>query len=176
MEAADDQLTSLLHQIDELFEPSPELHVLLSSKSEELLAESDPSPSGPRVCQDTITTIRKWLLALLGRPELDRILNSHPRLGAKKVDSKHSQKEQAELSSAMEELQELNERYEETFPGLRYVYFVNGRDRNEIMQNMKFRIARGDIALERKEGVYAMCDIASDRLSSIAGRTADDAD
>ena len=36
-----------------------------------------------------------------------------------------------------QEIKELNAAYEKTFPGLRYVVFVNGRSRHEIMDNMQ---------------------------------------
>lgn len=57
---------------------------------------------------------------------LDKILGAHPRLGEKKVDSAQSRAEQAQLSTGGEDeatkLRDLNEKYEQTFPGLRYVY------------------------------------------------------
>lgn len=54
----------------------------------------------------------EWLL---------QILSAHPRLGAKKVDSAHSQGEQASLGGPAEaaELERLNNAYEERFPGKR---------------------------------------------------------
>lgn len=71
-------------------------------------------------------------LQVIGQLEkLDDILSAHPRLGEKKVDSALSRAEQkamteasggpeaAEKESAI--LQELNQKYEATFPGLRYV-------------------------------------------------------
>lgn len=45
--------------------------------------------------------------------------------------------------------------------------FVNGRSRPEIMQNMRDRIARADIAAERQEAIQAMCDIALDRAAKL---------
>lgn len=57
---------------------------------------------------------------------LDKILGAHPRLGEKKVESAQSQAEQAQLNTGSQEeagkLRLLNVEYEETFPGLRYVY------------------------------------------------------
>jgi 2-oxo-4-hydroxy-4-carboxy--5-ureidoimidazoline (OHCU) decarboxylase len=57
---------------------------------------------------------------------LDKILGAHPRLGEKKVESAQSKAEQAQLNTGNEEettkLRQLNVEYEETFPGLRYVY------------------------------------------------------
>jgi len=98
---------------------------------------------------------------------LDKILGAHPRLGEKKVESAQSQAEQAQLNTGgVEEatkLRNLNEEYERKFPGLKYVVFVNGRSRPVIMDNMKERIARGDVRLERAEAIKAMCDIAADR-------------
>jgi len=60
---------------------------------------------------------------------LNDILASHPRLGEKKVESSLSRAEQAAMekasSSKSEEeqiiLKQLNQEYEEKFPGLRYV-------------------------------------------------------
>jgi len=98
---------------------------------------------------------------------LDKILGAHPRLGEKKVDSAQSQAEQAQLNTRGEEeatkLRNLNAEYEKTFPGLKYVVFVDGRSRSIIMENMRSRIDRGDIKLERAEAIKAMCDIAADR-------------
>jgi len=98
---------------------------------------------------------------------LDKILGAHPRLGEKKVESAQSKAEQAQLNTGGEEeavkLRDLNEEYEKTFPGLRYVVFVNGRSRPVIMDDMRERIARGDIKQERAEAIKAMCDIAADR-------------
>lgn len=94
------------------------------------------------------------------------MLSSHPRLGEKKVDSAMSRMEQAAMLKASggnvedeakikeaETLKELNRKYEEAFPGLRYVVFVNGRPRTVIFENMKSRIARGDIVEERREAI-----------------------
>jgi 2-oxo-4-hydroxy-4-carboxy--5-ureidoimidazoline (OHCU) decarboxylase len=60
------------------------------------------------------------------------ILSSHPRLGEKKVDSALSRAEQAAMAKASTSsdaskedeqatLRNLNNEYEKTFPGLRYV-------------------------------------------------------
>ena len=52
-----------------------------------------------------------------------------------------------------EGLKKLNKEYEETFPGLRYVVWVNGRPRTEIMADMRRRIDRGDLRAEEREGI-----------------------
>ncbi|KAI5286896.1 hypothetical protein KEM54_006417 [Ascosphaera aggregata] len=61
------------------------------------------------------------------------------------------------------ELRRWNELYEERFPGLRYVTFVNSRPREVVIQDMINRIHRGDIDRERSEAVSAICLIAVDR-------------
>lgn len=56
---------------------------------------------------------------------LDEILRAHPRLGEKKIQSIRSGAEQASLHGSPDDegrLRELNQRYEQVFPGLRYMY------------------------------------------------------
>ena len=99
-------------------------------------------------------------------------MQSHPRLGAAKVDSAQSRAEQASLGSGSgaaaegEKLRVLNEEYEAAFPGLRYVVFVNGRSREAVMQDMRRRIARRDLHEERKEGVEVSFDFTEKCLVS----------
>ena len=47
----------------------------------------------------------------------------------------------------------LNDEYEEKFPGLRYVVFVNGRSRSVIMDDMRQRIASSDIKTEQTAAI-----------------------
>ncbi len=91
--------------------------------------------------------------------QVNEIIAAHPRLGVPKAQvdslSDHSKSEQASLNDGNVELANklatLNALYEETFPGLRYVVFVNGRSREIIMEDMKRRIERGDIEAEKRE-------------------------
>ncbi|TAQ84260.1 hypothetical protein B7494_g7417 [Chlorociboria aeruginascens] len=112
--------------LDSLFEPCTSLHTL----SVELLhTETFES------YDDMIASIGVQLQYLAESPStsdtewLDTILAVHPRLGEKKVESVQSQAEQAQLNTGGEAaailLQRLNEEYEKTFPGLRYVYERN---------------------------------------------------
>ncbi|OAX79531.1 hypothetical protein ACJ72_06151 [Emergomyces africanus] len=125
------------------------------------------------------------------REVLHGILGAHPRLGEKKQESlsEMSRQEQAGLNAGTEEggkseedgqgdgfkrreeetaeLRRLNSVYEETFPGLRYVVFVNGRGRDVIMQDMQRRIERRDMEREKEEIIQAMCDIAIDRAQKL---------
>ncbi|KAJ9602916.1 hypothetical protein H2200_012696 [Cladophialophora chaetospira] len=155
--------------LDLLFEPCTQLHTLSVS----VLADQDFSSYSDLVDavgkqlqdlqQSNLESDHKWL---------DAILSAHPRLGGKdKVDSEQSRQEQAQLnqggSEEAEQLAELNRNYEEKFPGLRYVVFVNGRSRSIIMEDMQKRIDRGDLQLEKQEAIQAMVDIAKDRAKKL---------
>jgi len=158
-----------------LFEPSP----TLTSMFTPLLAEQIfPSYNA------LIGAVCNGLQTISDLAALEDILSSHPRLGAKKVESAMSQMEQKAMEKAsgntsgqtidetskleeQETLKGLNEEYEKTFPGLRYVVFVNGRSRPVIFEDMRRRISRGDIKAERVEAIQAMCDIAYDRAEKL---------
>lgn len=148
--------------LDILFEPSPTLHTLVH--------DAPPPPASLVTYASLIAHIRTHLLSLASAPPpsqtaaddtrrgtLHAILGSHPRLGAKRVDSAQSAAEQAQLQGGggdeAARLAGLNARYEEAFPGLRYVVFVNGRGRDVIMQDMEARIARGDARAEEREAI-----------------------
>ncbi|KAK4217355.1 Oxo-4-hydroxy-4-carboxy-5-ureidoimidazoline decarboxylase [Rhypophila decipiens] len=169
---SDAALTSTL---DLLFEPAPELHELALPNLRTLSFNS---------YNDLINTLREQLLAIassidqdekdaeVARKPLHAILGSHPRLGEPKKEtlSKQSANEQGHLLANTEEaemLKQLNREYEDKFPGLRYVVFVNGRPRTVIMDDMRKRIARGDIREEEREAINAMCDIAIDRATKL---------
>ncbi|KIW33767.1 uncharacterized protein PV07_00591 [Cladophialophora immunda] len=156
--------------LDTLFEPCLQLHTLSVS----LLREQSFST------YDTlIEAVGEQLLELhrsnleSDQEWLEAILSAHPRLGEKKVESEQSRKEQAQLNQGgadeAEKLVDMNRKYEDKFPGLRYVVFVNGRSRPVIMEDMQRRIDRGDIQLEKQEAIKAMCDIAKDRAKKLGG-------
>lgn len=138
---------------DHLFEPCETLKTLVLSSV--LVKESSFQSYGQLIEQ-----IRSALLNLVTESadsRVKKIIASHPRLGAAKTIrlSSHSQAEQASLQASSEfqaqRLKELNDQYEATFPGLRYVVFVNGRSRDVIMKNMIKRIERRDIEKEKHE-------------------------
>ncbi|KAI9788286.1 MAG: hypothetical protein M1835_002368 [Candelina submexicana] len=143
--------------LDHLFEPSIPLHTL----SVQLLHEN-PFPT----YQDMIARIGMQLTELSESTStsdtewLEKILGAHPRLGEKRVDSAQSRKEQAQLNAGGTteelELKKLNDEYEKTFPNLKYVVFVNGRSRQEIMAEMQSRIVRADVRAERLEAIKVM--------------------
>lgn len=111
--------------LDTLFEPCQQLHTLSVS----LLRERSFGSYN-----ELIDAVGEQLMTLYASSLesdvkwLDAILVAHPRLGEKKVDSEQSRREQAQLNQGgTEEAQKLtamNQKYEETFPGLRYVYVL----------------------------------------------------
>ncbi|PPJ57087.1 hypothetical protein CBER1_00469 [Cercospora berteroae] len=151
--------------LDLLFEPSTQLHTLsiplLHEKPFESYADliSSIGVQLTDLAESASTSDTAWLESILG---------SHPRLGAKKVESAQSQAEQAQLqgnTDETEQLRLLNEEYEKTYPGLRYVVFVNGRSRSVIMHDMRERIANSKLPAERLANIRAMCEIAADRAN-----------
>ncbi|CCX30912.1 Oxo-4-hydroxy-4-carboxy-5-ureidoimidazoline decarboxylase [Pyronema domesticum] len=155
--------------LDSLFEPSPALHTLVACHLPRSFDSYDSFA-------DFVASLLFDLTSEVSegkQQQLLEILSAHPRLGAKKTEvlSEHSAKEQASLQAASEEevrrLGELNKEYEEKFPGLRYVVFVNGKSREVVMENMKERIKRGDLEEEKREAIEAMRDIAKDRASKL---------
>ncbi|CAK4034390.1 Hypothetical predicted protein [Lecanosticta acicola] len=139
--------------LDLLFEPSTQLHTL----SVPLLQEQAFASYS-----DLIAAVGIQLTALSESPSrsdtawLEDIIASHPRLGAKKVESAQSQAEQAQLQGSYEEteqLRRLNDEYEKKYPGLRYVVFVDGRSRPVIMEGMRARITNSDLKQERSAAI-----------------------
>lgn len=173
--------------LDTLFEPSTELHTLvlptLRPKRASAAATSEPAPESPFASYASLIRHVGSLMTSLSsqssssspsaqqQKKLHGILGSHPRLGAKKVESAQSQAEQAQLNQGgaeeAEKLKTLNDEYEQKFPGLRYVVFVNGRSRPVVMEDMRRRIHRGDPKEEEQEAIRAMVDIALDRAKKL---------
>ncbi|PGH02276.1 hypothetical protein GX51_04716 [Blastomyces parvus] len=170
--------------LDTLFESSTDLHTLALP----LLANQTFSSY-----HSLISAVGARMTALSAansskdREVLHGILGAHPRLGEKKQEnlSELSRREQAGLNAnngkgeeqdasvrqkreeETAELKRLNSVYEEKYPGLRYVVFVNGRGRDVIMQDMRRRIERGDVEKEKEDIIQAMCDIAIDRAQKL---------
>ncbi|KAK2605878.1 hypothetical protein QQS21_003718 [Conoideocrella luteorostrata] len=151
--------------LDLLFEPSPAIHSTLVpviqaasySSYSELIDQ----------CRGALFDLAATSTPSNPNPKLLSVVGSHPRLGAKKVDSAQSAAEQANLQGEGQQLAELNQEYEKKFPGLRFVVFVNGRGRPEIMQDMRGRIDQADFSKEIYTALQAMCDIAKDRVSKL---------
>jgi 2-oxo-4-hydroxy-4-carboxy--5-ureidoimidazoline (OHCU) decarboxylase len=163
--------------LDNLFERSEAIHAELLP-----LMRSTAWASYEHFVDGCRATLHSLARSDANRQQLLAILGSHPRLASKEpIESAHSQSEQASLQRQDREyMTRLNEQYEQTFPGLRYVIFVNGRSVPQIAEDCKARIERGSYNMELETIVnvshcsilyielmlmnQAMCDIALDRL------------
>ncbi|KAL7953709.1 Oxo-4-hydroxy-4-carboxy-5-ureidoimidazoline decarboxylase [Trichoderma compactum] len=151
--------------LDLLFEPSPAIHATLLPVIRTAVYSSYPDLID--VCQIRLLSLAAKSAETEPHPVLLSVLGSHPRLGEKNIESAQSVAEQANLQGESEELAALNKEYEEAFPGLRYVVFVNGRGRPEIMQDMRARIEQSNYSQEVDAALQAMCDIAKSRASKL---------
>ncbi|CAG8799398.1 24286_t:CDS:1 [Racocetra persica] len=117
------------------------------------------------------------------------VINAHPRLGENKQNlSTLSLKEQGYLKDDINgnnnspvtppladedeivnsKLQSLNQQYEQKF-GFRFVIFVNGRSRKEIIPILEDKLQNGNREDELNRGLLDMMNIASDRLTKLNG-------
>ncbi|QLL31615.1 hypothetical protein HG536_0B04790 [Torulaspora globosa] len=165
--------------VEDLFEPSYSI-LKFTLRDDDFMhqARRDASNYG-----EFIELIRSKLLQISHNTEkvgpssrdvdhLADIVSAHPRLGESvKRLSAHSEKEQRNLSNSndpaeiREKLAELNEDYEQAYPGLRFVVFVNGRSRSEIIKVMQERIASGNSWFGEVDiAINELCCIALDRV------------
>lgn len=105
--------------------------------------------------------------ALERMPERERIavLDAHPRIGADPASlSTMARREQGEASDAatLRELAELNDAYERKF-GFRFVVFVAGRSKRDILPVLRARLANTREA-ELATGIDEFLAIVLDRL------------
>jgi 2-oxo-4-hydroxy-4-carboxy--5-ureidoimidazoline (OHCU) decarboxylase len=138
--------------LDLLFEPHPTMHTtfLPTLRSTAHTSYADLIAA----CQTQLKTLAA---SSPREPTLLDILGSHPRLGERRKLSASSEAEQARLRGALEQLARMNGRYEEAFPGLRYIVFVNGRGDEEILADAEARIQRGDFAAEVETAMKVRC-------------------
>lgn len=146
---------SQTNALDLLFEPSPAIHSTLVPVIRNATYSSYPELIDQ--CRTALFKLATESTPAKPNPTLLSVVGSHPRLGSKKVDSAQSAAEQANLQDQGEQLAELNREYEERFPGLRFVVFVNGRGRPEIMHDMRVRIDRGDFGKEVEAALEVNC-------------------
>jgi len=101
----------------------------------------------------------------LSDAEKKDVLDAHPAIGAK-ATSERSAREQGtdDDPDVLAELAELNRAYEEKF-GFRFVVFVNGRSRREIVPILRARLQRTR-AEELATGVDELIQIAVSRWHS----------
>jgi 2-oxo-4-hydroxy-4-carboxy--5-ureidoimidazoline (OHCU) decarboxylase len=117
----------------------------------ELLAErEDPLGSAEKVLEE------------LTEQEQRQALNAHPAIGARTL-SKRSAAEQGSAGhpAVLTELAYLNQVYGEKF-GFRFVVFVDGRPKSEILEILQQRLERSPEE-ELKTGLHELVAIARDR-------------
>lgn len=165
--------------VDELFEPSYSI-LRFTVRNKDFMQQARQET---RNYGEFIELIRSRLLqishdtAIVGPSSRDvdhlaEIVSAHPRLGeSKKRLSAHSEKEQRNLNNSGDppeiqtKLIELNKNYEEVYPGLKFVVFVNGRSRLEIIKIMEERIHSGNSWFEEVDiAINELCCIALDRV------------
>jgi len=123
----------------------------------ERVGEGDP---------ETVVARARAILATMSEPERIAVLNAHPRIGATEGLSARSAAEQRAGeptdAAALQALARLNAEYERRF-GFRFVVFVNGRSRADIVPLLKERLGRPR-AQELATGLEEFLAIARDRM------------
>ncbi len=114
---------------------------------------------------ETVTARARAILDAMTDAERVAVLNAHPRIGATAGLSARSAAEQGEAADpeTLRALELLNAEYERTF-GFRFVVFVRGRSRAEIVPVLQARLRR----TRREElatGIEEFLAIARDRLT-----------
>ena len=117
---------------------------------------------------DADAIIARARAALAGMSEQERIavLDAHPRVGATAGISSRSAAEQSAGMTdpeTLDGLERLNAEYERSF-GFRFVVFVHGRSRAEIVPVLRERLGRSR-EQELAAGIDEFLAIARDRLT-----------
>jgi 2-oxo-4-hydroxy-4-carboxy--5-ureidoimidazoline (OHCU) decarboxylase len=126
----------------------------------------DSSPLARRVASaggDPIAAARAALPELTDAEKV-ATLNAHPRIGAPAAAmSDRSRREQGTDAdpAVLTELEQLNSEYEARF-GFRFVVFVGGRSRAQVLEDLKARLTRSREE-EMRAGLGAIIAIAEDR-------------
>jgi 2-oxo-4-hydroxy-4-carboxy--5-ureidoimidazoline (OHCU) decarboxylase len=113
----------------------------------------------------TVSARARSILETMTDAERVAVLNAHPRIGAATGLSARSAAEQSAGTADAETLralESLNAEYERTF-GFRFVVFVNGRSRAEIVPVLQARLRRTRHE-ELATGIDEFLAIAHDRL------------
>jgi len=102
------------------------------------------------------------LLVALSHEDKIEALNAHPAIGARKLSRRSAAEQGSDADPAvLSELAYLNQVYEEKF-GFRFVVFVNGRPKREILEVLRDRIGR-TLEEEVDTGCRQLVAIARDR-------------
>jgi 2-oxo-4-hydroxy-4-carboxy--5-ureidoimidazoline (OHCU) decarboxylase len=102
------------------------------------------------------------VLKELGDEEKVEALNAHPAIGARRLSERSAAEQGTDTDPAiLSELSYLNQVYEEKF-GFRFVVFVAGRSKREVLGVLRDRIA-GTREEELETGCRELVAIAKDR-------------
>ena len=121
-----------------LFEPSSVLYSDLVPGVASRIQNTHPILSYFALIDTSLSVISAWNDHLKAQ-----FIAGHPRIGETKGLSKLSEQEQAAKatpSDVLTRLAHLNALYEEKYPGLVYITFVNGRSRVEIKDEMESKL------------------------------------
>jgi len=106
------------------------------------------------------------VLEALSHEEKMEALNAHPAIGARRLSARSAEEQGSEADPAiLSELAYLNQVYEEKF-GFRFVVFVAGRPKREIVPVLSERIGRTREE-ELETGLQELVAIARDRWTRI---------
>jgi len=154
-ELGDEDPASLISRsLSILFESSDILEAKLVPNVAQTIANA-PAELRPKSYSDLIDLslrdISTW-------DDLERaaFISGHPRIGEVKGLSELSAAEQASKATPPEvlaRLEYLNAQYEKAFPGLRYITFVRGRSRAEIVPELE-TVLKLDMGEEQDVGIY----------------------
>jgi 2-oxo-4-hydroxy-4-carboxy--5-ureidoimidazoline (OHCU) decarboxylase len=117
----------------------------------------------------SIVASARSAMARMSEAERVGVLNAHPRVGADPASlSALSRGEQSGAADAatLRELAALNDEYERKF-GFRFVVFVGGRSKGEIVPVMRERLLRSRTD-ELATGIAEFLAITRDRLERVA--------
>ncbi len=105
------------------------------------------------------------VLATLSDDEKVEALNAHPAIGARRMSARSAAEQGSDADPAiLSELAYLNQVYEKKF-GFRFVVFVHGRSKREVLEVLRERIARTREE-ELDTGCRELVAIARDRWAT----------
>jgi 2-oxo-4-hydroxy-4-carboxy--5-ureidoimidazoline (OHCU) decarboxylase len=126
------------HAISILFEPAPPLAVGLYAKR-------------PFDSYEQLLNMAKQVICQMSKDDQIVVVNAHPRLGERNL-SAMSAIEQGKIinNSVDQQMAQFNQQYEDTH-GFKFITFVNGRSRQDILPEIKSRI-QNDTESELQSG------------------------
>jgi 2-oxo-4-hydroxy-4-carboxy-5-ureidoimidazoline decarboxylase len=127
----------------------------------------------PFTSYDDLLDVAETVALGLPRQQQIDVVNAHPRIGAPaETVSELSYREQGyatetepDMAAVYERLRVLNDEYERTF-GFRFVVFVNGRPKAEIVGVLEQRLSNAPDE-ELRTALHDMLEIARDRLQKL---------